>query len=119
MHPASLLCTWKATRGEHESVVLTWRQADRQTGRQARRAHTPYPFIPFIMIENKSPVLLLSKATQYHHAHTHTHTMREEWEREREREGGREGGKKKQKRTAATRIPAWSPTAVLTSRYRA
>ena len=38
--------------GKHESVVLTWRQA--------RIAHTAYPFIPFIMIENKSPVLLLS-----------------------------------------------------------
>ena len=117
MHPASLLCTWKATWGEHESVVLTWRQADRQAGKQARRAHTPYPFIPFIMIENKSPVLLLSKATKYHHARTHTHDARGVGERERE--GGREGRKKKQKRTAATRIPAWSPTAVLTSRYRA
>ena len=95
--------------GKHESVVLTWRQA--------RIAHTAYPFIPFIMIENKSPVLLLSKATKYHHAHTHTHDARGVGERERE--GGREGRKKKQKRTAATRIPAWSPTAVLTSRYRA
>ena len=27
--------------------------------------------------------------------------------------------KKNEERTAATRIPAWSPTAVLTSRYRA
>ena len=97
--------------------MLTWRQADRQAGKQARRAHTPYPFIPFIMIENKSPVLLLSKATKYHHARTHTRCARSG--REREREGGREGRKKKQKRTAATRIPAWSPTAVLTSRYRA
>ena len=48
--------------------------------------------------------------------------MREEGKREGEtREGRRgEGGRsKKEKRTAATRIPAWSPTAVLTSRYRA
>ena len=97
MHPAFLLCTWKATRGEHESVVLTWRQADRQTGRQARRAHTPYPFIPFIIIENKSPVLLLSKATKYHHAHTHTHDARGVGEREREKErvGAREGKRSK------------------------
>ena len=65
--------------------MLTWRQADRQTGRQARRAHTPYPFIPFIIIENKSPVLLLSKATKYHHAHTHTHDARGVGERERKR----------------------------------
>ena len=72
----------------------TGRQADRQTGRQARRAHTPYPFIPFIMIENKSPVLLLSKATKYHHAHTHT--MREEWERERERKRGWARGREKE-----------------------
>ena len=56
-----------------------------ETGRQARRAHTPYPFIPFIIIENKSPVLLLSKATKYHHAHTHTHDARGVGERERKR----------------------------------
>ena len=71
----------------------TGRQASRQAGKQARRAHTPYPFIPFIMIENKSPVLLLSKATKYHHAHTHT--MREEGERERKR-GRRARGKEKE-----------------------
>ena len=29
------------------------------------------------------------------------------------------GSSKKEKRTAASRIPAWSPTAVLTRRYRA
>ena len=63
----------------------TGRQASRQAGKQARRAHTPYPFIPFIMIENKSPVLLLSKATKYHHAHTHTHDARGVGERERKR----------------------------------
>ena len=61
----------------------TGRQASRQAGKQARRAHTPYPFIPFIMIENKSPVLLLSKATKYHHAHTHD--ARGVGERERKR----------------------------------
>ena len=45
--------------------------------------------------------------------------MREEGKRET-REGRRGGGRSKmKKRTAATRIPAWSPTAVLTSRYRA
>ena len=68
-----------------------------ETGRQARRAHTPYPFIPFIIIENKSPVLLLSKATKYHHAHTHTHTRcaRSGREREKERVGAREGKRSK------------------------
>ena len=71
----------------------TGRQASRQAGKQARRAHTPYPFIPFIMIENKSPVLLLSKATKYHHAHTHD--ARGVGEREKERAGVREGKRSK------------------------
>ena len=66
-----------------------------ETGRQARRAHTPYPFIPFIIIENKSPVLLLSKATKYHHAHTHTRCARSGREREKERVGAREGKRSK------------------------
>ena len=73
----------------------TGRQASRQAGKQARRAHTPYPFIPFIMIENKSPVLLLSKATKYHHARTHTRCARSGREREKERVGAREGKRSK------------------------
>ena len=117
MHPASLslslslLHTSKET-WEHESVVLT-----------TTYAHTPNPYIQLTIIENKSPAAL-SKAAKYIYIYIshRAHTMREEGKREREpREGRRgEGGRsKKEKRTAATRIPAWSPTAVLTSRYRA
>lgn len=104
----SLLYTSKET-WEHESVVLT-----------TTYAHTPNPYIQLTIIENKSPAVL-SKAAKKKISHR-AHTMREEGKREREpREGRRgEGGRsKKEKRTAATRIPAWSPTAVLTSRYRA
>ena len=54
-------------------------------------------------------------------ARKHTHTdARGAQKRGTKREGGGGEEKKKEKgRTAATRIPAWSPTAVLTSRYRA
>lgn len=105
----SLLYTSKET-WEHESVVLT-----------TTYAHTPNPYIQLTIIENKSPAAL-SKAAKKKKISHRAHTMREEGKRET-REGRRGGGEKQRskmkKRTAATRIPAWSPTAVLTSRYRA
>ena len=106
----SLLYTSKET-WEHESVVLT-----------TTYAHTPNPYIQLTIIENKSPAVLSKAAKKISHR---AHTMREEGKRETERdERGKKGRGEKQrskmkKRTAATRIPAWSPTAVLTSRYRA
>ena len=106
----SLLYTSKET-WEHESVVLTTTCAHTQpvhTTHHHRKQVTSGSF--------------QSSKNIYIYISHRAHTMREEGKREREpREGRRgEGGRsKKEKRTAATRIPAWSPTAVLTSRYRA
>ena len=110
-----LLYTSKET-WEHESVVLT-----------TTYAHTPNPYIQLTIIENKSPAALskaAKKKKKYHIAHTRCARRGRERERRERREGEEgEGGEKQRskmkKRTAATRIPAWSPTAVLTSRYRA
>ena len=108
----SLLYTSKET-WEHESVVLT-----------TTYAHTPNPYIQLTIIENKSPAAL-SKAAKKKNITSRTHDARGgEEERDERDERGKKGRGEKQrskmkKRTAATRIPAWSPTAVLTSRYRA
>ena len=112
----SLLYTSKET-WEHESVVLT-----------TTYAHTPNPYIQLTIIENKSPAAL-SKAAKKKKKNitSRTHDARggeERDERDERDERGKKGRGEKQrskmkKRTAATRIPAWSPTAVLTSRYRA
>lgn len=96
---------------EHESVVLT-----------TTYAHTPNPYIQLTIIENKSPAVL-SKAAKKNIT-SRTHDARGGEERDERDERGKKGRGEKQrskmkKRTAATRIPAWSPTAVLTSRYRA
>ena len=99
---------------EHESVVLT-----------TTYAHTPNPYIQLTIIENKSPAAL-SKAAKYIYIYitSRTHDARGGEERDERDERGKKGRGEKQrskmkKRTAATRIPAWSPTAVLTSRYHA
>ena len=94
---------------EHESVVLT-----------TTYAHTPNPYIQLTIIENKSPAAL-SKAAKKKNITSRTHDARGGEERdERGKKGrGEKQRSKMKKRTAATRIPAWSPTAVLTSRYRA
>lgn len=94
---------------EHESVVLT-----------TTYAHTPNPYIQLTIIENKSPAVL-SKAAKKKNITSRTHDARGGEERdERGKKGrGEKQRSKMKKRTAATRIPAWSPTAVLTSRYRA
>ena len=109
----SLLYTSKET-WEHESVVLT-----------TTYAHTPNPYIQLTIIENKSPAAL-SKAAKKKKKNitSRTHDARGGEERDERDERGKKGRGEKQrskmkKRTAATRIPAWSPTAVLTSRYRA
>lgn len=104
----SLLYTSKET-WEHESVVLT-----------TTYAHTPNPYIQLTIIENKSPAAL-SKAAKKKNITSRTHDARGGEERdERGKKGrGEKQRSKMKKRTAATRIPAWSPTAVLTSRYRA
>ena len=119
MHPASLslslspLYTSKET-WEHESVVLT-----------TTYAHTPNPYIQLTIIENKSPAVLSKAAKKNITSRTHDARGGEERDERDERdERGKKGRGEKQrskmkKRTAATRIPAWSPTAVLTSRYRA
>ena len=74
----------------------TGRQASRQAGKQARRAHTPYPFIPFIMIENKSPSATFFQSNKISpRAHTHTRCARSGREREKERVGAREGKRSK------------------------
>lgn len=109
----SLLYTSKET-WEHESVVLT-----------TTYAHTPNPYIQLTIIENKSPAAP-SKAAKKKKKNitSRTHDARGGEERDERDERGKKGRGEKQrskmkKRTAATRIPAWSPTAVLTSRYRA
>ena len=107
----SLLYTSKET-WEHESVVLT-----------TTYAHTPNPYIQLTIIENKSPAAP-SKAAKKKYITSRTHDARGGEERDERDERGKKGRGEKQrskmkKRTAATRIPAWSPTAVLTSRYRA
>ena len=119
LHPASLslslspLYTSKET-WEHESVVLT-----------TTYAHTPNPYIQLTIIENKSPAVLSKAAKKNITSRTHDARGGEERDERDERdERGKKGRGEKQrskmkKRTAATRIPAWSPTAVLTSRYRA
>lgn len=88
-------------------------------------AHTPNPYIQLTIIENKSPAAL-SKAAKKKKKYitSRTHDARGGEERDERDERGKKGRGEKQrskmkKRTAATRIPAWSPTAVLTSRYRA
>ena len=107
----SLLYTSKETR-EHESVVLT-----------TTYAHTPNPYIQLTIIENKSPAALskAAKKKKKKNITSRTHDARGGEERdERGKKGrGEKQRSKMKKRTAATRIPAWSPTAVLTSRYRA
>lgn len=105
----SLLYTSKET-WEHESVVLTTTCAHTQP------VHTTHHHRKQVT----SGSFQSSKIYIYIYISHRAHTMREEGKREREpREGRRGEGGKKEKRTAATRIPAWSPTAVLTSRYRA
>lgn len=105
----SLLYTSKET-WEHESVVLTTTCAHTQP------VHTTHHHRKQVT----SGSFQSSKKKKYIYHIAHTRCARRGRERE-PREGRRgEGGRsKKEKRTAATRIPAWSPTAVLTSRYRA
>ena len=110
----SLLYTSKET-WEHESVVLT-----------TTYAHTPNPYIQLTIIENKSPAApsKAAKKKKKKNITSRTHDARGGEERDERDERGKKGRGEKQrskmkKRTAATRIPAWSPTAVLTSRYRA
>lgn len=89
-------------------------------------AHTPNPYIQLTIIENKSPAALskAAKKKKKKNITSRTHDARGGEERDERDERGKKGRGEKQrskmkKRTAATRIPAWSPTAVLTSRYRA
>ena len=103
----SLLCTSKET-WEHESVVLTTTHTLTQPVHTTHHHRKQVISGPFQSSKNIP---------------SRTHDARGGEERGRRDEGEERGERskeaKRKKRTAATRIPAWSPTAVLTSRYRA
>ena len=104
----SLLCTSKET-WEHESVVLTTTHTLTQPVHTTHHHRKQVISGPFQSSKNIP---------------SRTHDARGGEERDERDERGKKGRGEKQrskmkKRTAATRIPAWSPTAVLTSRYRA
>ena len=108
----SLLCTSKET-WEHESVVLTTTHTLTQPVHTTHHHRKQVISGPFQSSKKKKKNIT-----------SRTHGARGGEERDERAERGQKGRGEKQrskmkKRTAATRIPAWSPTAVLTSRYRA
>ena len=98
----------------HPILVLVKHERERERDRQTDTTHIQTVPLYQSKKQKTRQLWILRK-----HANIHT-LMREERKKEGQKERGEGGRKKKEKgRTAATRIPAWSPTAVLTSRYRA